>query len=138
MSNSNVIHLTATEDVPLSFTEIGSFIARLRLILRPTVAARDRARDEARCLRAEIQALKDTCDPVHARQITELEQQVPRLEADDGRLDGAIREDGYAPVRVADKIGRRTALAERCDLLNINTANREGLSEIRRNGCAHL
>jgi hypothetical protein len=65
MSNSNVIYLTATEDVPLSFTEIGSFIARLRLILRPTVA-------------------------------------------------------------------------ERCDLLNINTANREGLSEIRRNGCAHL
>ncbi|MEM5341603.1 hypothetical protein [Paraburkholderia azotifigens] len=130
MSKANIVHQSERRKVPpMSFNEAGSFIARLRRDVRYAVAGIDRATDEARCIRSEAHALKATGDAAHAEHIRELESQAERLDSHRGMLEQAIRECGYELMNAVPIIDASTTLAQRCDLLNINRADREGLSE---------
>jgi hypothetical protein len=130
MIKANIVHLSERRNgPPMSFIEAGSFIARLRRDVRHAVAGIDRATDEARCIRSEAHALKDTGDAAHAGHIRELERKADRLDSHRGKLAHVIRECGYALMSAAPIIDASTTLTQRCDLLNINKADRDGLSE---------
>ncbi|NPT61210.1 hypothetical protein [Paraburkholderia elongata] len=128
MSNSKVVHMPA-QVAPPSFSEIGSFIARLRYDIRQALAGIDRATDEARRIRREVLALKESRDAAHAGRIQTLEHEADRLEAHHGTLAEVIRKCGYALMEAAPMIDACTTLAQRCELLNINVADREGITE---------
>ena len=89
MSNSNVVDMPA-KVAQQSFSEIGSFIARLRYDIRQALAGIDRATDEAQRIRSEVQALKDTGNAFHADRIRKLEQQADELDAHRGTLSASI------------------------------------------------
>ncbi len=134
MSTSNIVHLPLTsKPAPVSaptIREIGNLIALLRRDTRQAIAGIDRAADEVRRTRSEVQALKDTGDAAHAGRIRALEQRADQLQAHHGTLAEVIRECGYALMGAAPMIDACTTLAQRCDLLNINIADRDGLTAI--------
>jgi hypothetical protein len=131
MSTSNIV-LLPLSSTPVSaptIREIGNLIALLRRDTRQAIAGIDRAADEAQRTRSEVQALKDIGDSAHAGRIRALEQRADQLEAHNGTLAEVIRECGYALMGAAPMIDACTTLVQRCDLLNINVADREGLTE---------
>ncbi|AXE96117.1 hypothetical protein CUJ90_28245 [Paraburkholderia terricola] len=133
MSTSTVVplHTTGTPSgVPPTFGGIGSFIALMRRTLRRNLAALDRRADEAWRIRAEAQTLKDTgSNPFHAGRILKLEERADKLDAHRAALSASIRECGYMLADAAPQIDAITTLAERCDLLNVNVADRAWLSD---------
>jgi hypothetical protein len=134
MSTSNIVPLPLTSTpAPVSAPttrEIGTLLARLRRDTRQAVAGIERAEDEAQRIRSEVQALKDAGDAVYAERIQTLERRADQLEAHHGPLEEVIRECGYALMGAAPMIDSCTTLAQRCALLNINVADRAGLTEI--------
>ena len=126
MSHSNVHHLKPTA---MSFNDVANFIARLRHNLRTIAADRDQYADEARAVRAEAQALRDRGSPFDAQRILRLEQWANEAEAHRHALSEKVRRYGYLLVEAAPQIDGITTLAERCDLLNVNVADRACLSE---------
>jgi hypothetical protein len=127
MANSNIGHCTS-QAAP-TFKEAGNFIARVRRKVRDTMAVIERGVDEAWRVRAEVQMLKDHSNPFDAERIRKLEQRADELDAQSGALREAMRRYGYLLVDAAPQIDATTTLAERCDLLNVNVADRIGLSE---------
>ncbi len=128
MSTSNVVHLSA-KVAPPSVKDIGSFIARLRHNLRTIAADLDHYADEARAVRAEAQALRDRGSTFDAQRIRRLEQWANKADAHRHALSEKVRRHGYLLADAAPQIDASTTLAERCDLLNVNVADRACLSE---------
>jgi len=126
MSHSNVHHLKPT---PVSFNDVANFVARLRHNLRTIASDLDHYADEARAVRAEAQALRDRGNPFDAQRILGLEQWANKADAHRHALSEKARRYGYLLVDAAPQIDVITTLAERCDLLNVNVADRGCLSE---------
>jgi hypothetical protein len=131
MSTSNVVPMTPQrpQDEPPSLNEVGSFITRLRRILRQTTSAISRDSDKAQRIWAEAKALKDSGNPFHAARICKLEARAENLNAHHDELWKAMRRYGYLLSDAAPQIDASTTLSERCDLLNVNVADRTGLTD---------
>ncbi|MDB5788217.1 hypothetical protein [Caballeronia mineralivorans] len=129
MSTSNVVPMTRSQDKPPSLKEVGSFIARLRRVLRQTKSAISRDSDKARRIRAEAKALKDSGNPFHAERIRKLKARAEKLDAHQEALWKSLRHYGYLLVDAAPQIDAASTLSERCDLLNVNLADRAGLTD---------
>lgn len=113
-----------------TLADIGNFLTRLRLASRRITSANDADRATLAVLEREAAALPDSL-PALARAscVTAIEAQCEALrrkllERREARL--AL---GHALARAAPLIDACTSLAERCELLNINAADRDGLTE---------
>jgi hypothetical protein len=126
-TSSNVVHMQ--QDAPPSLSEVGSFIARLRRMLRQTKSAMRRDFSEARRIRSEVQALRDTGNAFHVELIRKLEQQADEFDAHRDTLLEILCACGYALQDAAQMIDDNTTLAQRCMLLNVNESDRKGLSD---------
>jgi hypothetical protein len=112
MSTSSIVHLplTSTPVGAPTIREIGNLIALLGRDTRQTIAAIDRAADEARRIRAEAQAIKDTGNPFHAERIRKLEARADELDAHHEALRKSIKHYGYLLVDAAPQIDASTTL----------------------------
>jgi hypothetical protein len=112
-----------------SITDIGNFVAHLRRVVRKTIAAKDWSFAEAQRNRAEAQALKDRGNPFDAARISKQEQRAHELDARGRALSENIRRYGCLLTEAASCIDMCTTLAERCELLNVNIADRTVLTD---------
>ncbi len=126
MVHNNAHHL---EPTTTSFSDIASFVARLRHNLRTIESMTDRNADAVQAVRAEVQALKDHGNPFDSKRILRLEQWVNEVDEDSRALAEKVRRYGYLLVEAAPQIDAITTLTERCELLNVNVADRARLSE---------
>ncbi|KAF3997486.1 hypothetical protein [Glaciimonas immobilis] len=104
-------------------------VAMIRRAIRQTVAKLDSQRDKARCYRREARIIKERAGLFDTARIAALEA----LADDAGALCKPLRESlkdcGKLLVTLAPVINAGTTLAQRCEVLNVNIADRAGLTE---------
>ncbi|MFT4504599.1 hypothetical protein [Caballeronia sp. 15711] len=111
-----------------SIAYVGVVIIRLRRSARRAVAKQDRLHDEARRLRRSALALRTLGSPFDRARILELEKQADQLGKESCKISDAMRGYGKLLMDLALFIDTYTTLDERCDLLNVNIADRSKLS----------
>jgi hypothetical protein len=111
-----------------SIAYVGVVIIRLRRSARLAVAKQDRLHDEARELRRSALALRQLGSPFDHPRIRVLEKQADQLGEESRRISGAMLGYGRLLMDLAEFIDTYTTLDERCDLLNVNIADRSRLS----------
>lgn len=125
-------HNAATTRTPAStsssIAHVGVVIIRLRRSARRAVAQQDRLHDEARRLRRSALALRTLGSPFDRARILELEKQADQLGKESRKISDAMRGYGKLLMDLAEFIDTYTTLDERCDLLNVNIADRSKLS----------
>ena len=124
-------HNAATTRTPAStgssIAHVGVVIIRLRRSARRAVAKQDRLHDEARRLRRSALALRQLGSPFDRTRILELEKQTDQLGEESRKISDAMRGYGRLLMDLALFIDTYTTLDERCDLLNVNIADRSQL-----------
>lgn len=124
-------HNAATTRVPgntsSSIAYVGVVIIRLRRSARHAVAKQDRLHDEARQPRRSALALRQLGNPFDRTRILELEKQADELGKESRKISDAMRGYGQLLMDLALFIDTYTTLDERCDLLNVNIADRSQL-----------
>jgi hypothetical protein len=111
-----------------SIAYVGVVIIRLRRSARRAVAKQDRLHDEARRFRRSALALRTLGNPFDRARILELERQADELGKESRKISGAMRGYGKLLMDLAEFIDTYTTLDQRCDLLNVNIADRSQLS----------
>lgn len=113
-----------------TLADIGNFLTRLRLASRRLTNANDADRATLAALENEATALPDSL-PALARAscVTSIEAQCEALRRNLRERRASRLALGHTLMQAAPLIDACTSLAERCELLNINAADRDGLTE---------
>jgi hypothetical protein len=118
----------APKNTGSSLADIGGILIRVRHRVRRTAAQQDRIWSEARQLRRAASGLRNTGNPFDRTRIAELEKQADQLGEQSRKLSDAMRKYGHFMMDFADVIDAYSTLDQRCDLLNVNVADRKALS----------
>lgn len=105
------------------------FVIFLRRGARRAIATIDRQHDKARQYRRQAQIIKQRANPFDAARIAALEALAADETAACKPLRNAINECGKLLASTAPMIDAGTTLAQRCDILNVNIADRGDLTE---------
>jgi hypothetical protein len=126
---SNVTYFPeANNDAPPSLAEVGNFIARIRRGLRLLIAEKDHLFEEAQQYRRCALTLKEGGNPFHRERIRQMEATADGLGELSRTLTDGMRMYGRLMRDAAPTIDASTTLEQRCELLNVNIADRGGLS----------
>jgi hypothetical protein len=126
--NHNAATTRVPENESSSIAYVGVVIIRLRRSARRAVAKQDRLHDEARRLRRSALSLRQLGSPFDRARILELEKQADQLGTERCKISDAMRGYGKLLMDLALFIDTYTTLDQRCDLLNVNIADRSQLS----------
>ncbi|WP_321808072.1 hypothetical protein [Burkholderia sp. BCC1993] len=105
------------------------YIAKVRRSLRRAAAARDALLDERRLVERRMRLLIHRGNPFDRARISSLRVTATALEAAAEHHEETMRRFGGLLLRAAHLIDAALDLAERCDALNVNVADRAGLDE---------
>jgi hypothetical protein len=110
--------------------DIGNFLTRLRIASRRITSANDADRATMAALEGEATALPDSLSALaRASCVASIKAQCVTLRCKLRERREARLALGHALMQAAPLIDACTSLAERCELLNINAADRHGLTE---------
>jgi hypothetical protein len=110
-----------------SLTETGNFLARTRREIRQILAIMDRQQDEARQLRDDLQAMRAAESPFDRARLAYRDERLAVLTSLNQHHHKALVAHGARMNDVAPYIDQVTTAEQRCDLLNVNAADRHGL-----------
>ncbi len=123
-------NITTEQKAAPTLAEIGSFIARVRRASRAACRKQGEARRAIEALERESHKLPATLSALaRASCIASTEAQCETLRRTLRHMRGVKSEIGQALMDAAPLIDACTTLAERCELLSINPADRDGLTE---------
>ena len=104
-------------------------VVMIRRGIRRTVAILDCQRDKASRCRRYARIIKERANPFDAARIAILETHVDEATAMCKPLRESLKESGKLLASLAPMINAGTTLAQRCDVLNVNIADRTKLTE---------
>jgi hypothetical protein len=105
------------------------FVACVRRGARRIVATLDRQHDKARQYRRQAQVIKQRASPFDAARIAKLESMAAAAIAACKPMQESLNECGKLFVDTGPMIDAGTTLAQRCEMLNVNEADRGDLTE---------
>jgi hypothetical protein len=115
-------HRPTTKDMML-------FVVMVRRNIRRTVAILDSQCDKASQYRRQARVLKARASPFDAARIAALEKMADDVTAACKPLRESLKACGKLLADAAPMIDTGTALAQRCEILNVNAADRGDLTE---------
>lgn len=125
---ANIAATNHAPDTTSSLADIGRVLIHVRRRVRRAAAQQDRIRDEVNQLRRAAAQLRNTGNPFDRARIVELEKQVAQLGEESRKLSDAMRKWGHFMMDFGDVIDAYSTLEQRCELLNVNVADRKALS----------
>lgn len=112
------------------------FVIRLRWNIRRHLEQQHDATSRIKSLQAFVQKLETTGTPFDSDRISRAKAEIQELELIRSAKYKAIKDCGRALAEIAPFIDHALTMQERCNLLNINVADRAGLTE--DDGIVHL
>ncbi|WP_423709644.1 hypothetical protein [Undibacterium sp. WLX3042] len=109
--------------------ELARPLIQARHSIRKAVQSLNASRDEAYQHGRRARQLKAYGSPFYAGRIAELEQAASAIHKGTESLRGKLKAWGYLLTDIAHVLDSCTTLAQRCDLLNVNIADRGDLTE---------
>ena len=118
-----------TDSEPLTMQEIALPLIRLRYNIRKAVDSLNAARDEAYQYGRKARQLKGYDSPFYAGRIAELEQTASAIYKEMESTRETLKAWGYLLTDISHMLDTCTTLAQRCELVNVNVADRGDLTE---------
>ena len=118
-----------TGSEPLTMQEIALPLIRLRYNIRKAVDSLNAARDEAYQYGRKARQLKGYNSPFYAGRIAELELTASAIHKEMESTRETLRAWGYLLTDISHMLDTCTTLAQRCELVNVNVADRGDLTE---------
>jgi hypothetical protein len=113
-----------------TFADIGNFLARVRRAARDVIREKNAALEMARALDHEAERLRQSFpESMRGVRVAAIASQHYNFERKANHLHVILKELGYALLMATPLIDACTTLAQRCELLNINVADRGLLTE---------
>lgn len=113
----------------VTFKELARPLIKFRHSIRKAVQSLNASRDEAYQYGRRARQLKACGSPFYAGRIAELEQTDSAIHKGTESIRAKLKAWGYLLTDIAHVLDSCTTLAQRCDLLNVNTADRGDLTE---------
>ena len=119
----------AMDDQQPTTNELFEFVIVVRRGLRRAVAELDAHRNQVRQFRRQARILKERASPFDAARIAALEAMADGAKAACKPVHEAIKGAGDLLAKAAPMFDAGTTLAQRCEILNVNAADRGDLTE---------
>jgi hypothetical protein len=111
---------------------------RLRRSIQTLVAERYDLRSNRRAFRRTLTIIKQQQSPFNAARIANIEHDIQLLDLGCSKYDIKIKDAAKMLMGIAPYIDMLTTFEERCDLLNINVADRYKLDGVEDTGIMHM
>lgn len=112
-----------------AFIESGNLLARVRKTAKMASECKDTFWGRYRTAKRKIEILQATKSPFIKRQVEALEQEAKEAHSSYKDLKALLIDVGELLVKCSHLIDGSTTLEQRCQLLNVNVADRGGLTE---------
>lgn len=133
MNKTATIHNLNTKPTidlyPPTTKDLFLFVVSIRRGIRRAVAVLDSQHDKSRQYRRQARILRERASPFDAARIAVLEAMADDATAAGKPMQESLKECGKLLADTAQMIDAGTTLAQRCDILNVNIADRGDLTE---------
>lgn len=125
---TNIIALPIKPE-PTAIKEAFRFVVTVRRSVRQAVEILDKMGDKASRYRRQARILKAQASPFNAARIKALEGMADEIRTDCKPMRDCMKQWGRLMADSAPLIDSCTTLAQRCEILNVNVADRSDLTE---------
>lgn len=132
MTSTNVIplHQEENEPTPEELRAMAvNLVVQIRLRVRRMIRRKDQLSSTARLLERSARVMREAANPFDEHRIKEREAEAKALRKHASEWRQMLQDAGRTLIDIAPAINSVLPLSLRCDLLNINVADRAGLTD---------